>query len=165
MNAFDSAQPGSPKRRARERAIRGTARDTQLAWWARHSYRVGEILRTARQAFRGKLLTQMDVVVEVEETFGIPVSPAWLSLLERGKSKVPPSPAETLALGICLELLDLPEFQELEDRLHYALLPWGADERSEVLQVFGQIRDLPSDSPDKLAMMRDLYDLLMARPF
>ena len=158
----DSAQPRSPKRGARERAIRGTARDTQLAQWARHSYRVGDILRNARRA---KLLTLMDVVVELEETFGVPVSQAWLSLLERGKSKVPPSPAEALSLGICLELLDLPEFQELEDRLHYALLPCDADERSQVLQVFGRIRDLPSDSPDKLVMMRDLYDLLMARPF
>jgi len=162
MVEFDSAQPGSPKRRARERAIRGTDRDTQLAQWRRHSHRVGEIFRTRRESAP---LTQLDVVVELSETFGIAISQAWLSLLERGECSVPPSPGETLALGVCLELLDLHEFQELEDRLHYALLPCDADERSQVLQVFGRIRDLPSDSPDKLVMMRDLYDLLMARPF
>jgi hypothetical protein len=162
MIESDSAQPQSPKRRAREKAIRGTDRDTQLAQWGRHSYRVGEILRTARQAFRGKLLTQIDVVVELEETFGVPVSPAWLSLLEGGKSNVPPSPAETLALGICLELLDLPEFQELESSLHYALLPTDVEERGQVLQMFERIRDLPSDGLDRPEMMRDLYDLLLA---
>jgi hypothetical protein len=161
MPSWESGSLDRPRKRAREKAIRGTARDTQLAFWRGHACRVGEILRGRRENFRGKLLTQLDVVVELEETFGVPASPAWLSLLERGESRVPPSAGEVLALGLCLEFLDAPEFQELESRLHYVLLPPDVDERAEVLQTFERIRQLPSDCPDRCETMRDLYQLLM----
>lgn len=161
---WDRAHSKSSKRRISERSTRGTDRDTELAFWKKQSPRVGEILKAKRAGCGdGKSrIRQLDVCLELEVTFGVEMSQSKYSLLERGRGVRVPSIPELVALALYMDFLDSPEFQELEERLHYRILPLEKVERAEIFAMLEETRRFAFNGGDRLELLRSLYDRLLA---